>query len=373
MKDTIPAVDTPLAATKFSTLPASTSIEDTTSSFAISPVTLATIYFQSPNPSGTNSHSNQPPTVARMLALSSTIWNLKLKFSKYHITTDEAAMTVPARKTKCLSFCHICMLTLLSCGTWYAGNSMINGVTPFCPLDFLSNTAASIATAIPMKYIPNTVNSLFQPTLVASTAAKAYQIGLFAPQEKNGARNIVCLLSLSFSIVRVAIIPGTAQPKHIRSGINDLPDKPIFLNALSIMKATLAIYPVSSSMVKKRNNNIICGMKDSTPNTPASMPSQTTPYAQSGASLRSLGIQPPSSTTCVVLFPSSSTASSTTLSPFIISLSSSTRPCRNTPGDLIEFAPDILPSSSSSYSLSTKREEALLTSLNAPSGITADI
>ena len=121
------------------------------------------------------------------------------------------------------------------------GNSIINGVTPFCPLIFLSIKDAIIATTIPIMYIPNTVNSLFQPTVVAKTAAKAYHIGLFAPQEKNGASNIVERLSLSFSIVRVAIIPGTAQPKHIRSGINDFPDRPIRLNALSMINATLAI------------------------------------------------------------------------------------------------------------------------------------
>ena len=55
-----------------------------------------------------------------------------------------------------------------------------------------------------------------------------------------GARNIVIRLSLSFSIVREAIIPVTAHPQETVSGNNDFPDRPNFRNTLSRINATRA-------------------------------------------------------------------------------------------------------------------------------------
>ena len=66
-------------------------------------------------------------------------------------------------------------------------------------------------------------------------------IGSFAPQGINVVSIIVILLSLSFSIVLVAIIPGTPQPELIRTGINDFPERPNLRKILSIIKAILAI------------------------------------------------------------------------------------------------------------------------------------
>ena len=68
---------------------------------------------------------------------------------------------------------------------------------------------------------------------------------------------IVILLSLSFSIVRVAIIPGTPHPELISTGINDFPERPNLRKILSIINAILAIYPQSSNNDNKKNNNII--------------------------------------------------------------------------------------------------------------------
>ena len=44
-------------------------------------------------------------------------------------------------------------------------------------------------------------------------------ISVFAPQGMNDATMIVIFLSFSFSIVLVAIIPGTEQPVPIKIGI----------------------------------------------------------------------------------------------------------------------------------------------------------
>ena len=84
---------------------------------------------------------------------------------------------------------------------------------------------------------------------------------------------MVILRSRSDGNVRLAITPGTVHPKPMSIGTMLRPDKPIFLRSLSITKATRAIYPVSSSKDKKKNNTIIIGRKLSTLPTPAKIPS----------------------------------------------------------------------------------------------------
>ncbi len=76
----------------------------------------------------------------------------------------------------------------------------------------------------------------------------------FAPHGINGAVITVILRSFSFSIIFVAMIPGTLQPVHTSRGMNDFPDNPNFLKILSIIKATRAIYPQSSSTERKKNS-----------------------------------------------------------------------------------------------------------------------
>ena len=65
--------------------------------------------------------------------------------------------------------------------------------------------------------------------------------GTLAPHGMKLVVIIVIRLSRSFSIVLLAIIPGTLQPVPISIGINDLPERPNFLNILSSTKAILAI------------------------------------------------------------------------------------------------------------------------------------
>ena len=66
-------------------------------------------------------------------------------------------------------------------------------------------------------------------------------IGSFAPQGMKVVVMIVMRRSFSFSIVRVAIIPGTPQPEEISIGMNDLPERPNLRKIRSMMKATRAI------------------------------------------------------------------------------------------------------------------------------------
>ena len=109
------------------------------------------------------------------------------------------------------------------------------------------------------------------------TVASIAQIGALAPQLKNGESLIAISRSFSSSNVLVAIIAGTEHPKPIKSGMKALPDKPNFLNALSIIKATRAIYPESSRIDIKKNNSKICGKKLKIASKPESKPSQIKP------------------------------------------------------------------------------------------------
>ena len=85
---------------------------------------------------------------------------------------------------------------------------------------------------------------------------------------------MVILRSLSFSMVRDAMIPGTPQPVPISMGIKDLPDRPNLRKILSMINATLAMYPQASRNARKMNSTSIWGTNPSTAPTPATIPSR---------------------------------------------------------------------------------------------------
>ena len=91
--------------------------------------------------------------------------------------------------------------------------------------------------AIPMKYAP--VETAAEPW--KSAPAIIAINGTFAPQGIKVVVIIVIRRSLSFSIVREAIIPGTPQPVPTSIGMNDLPERPNFLKIRSRTNAILAI------------------------------------------------------------------------------------------------------------------------------------
>ena len=100
---------------------------------------------------------------------------------------------------------------------------------------------------------------------------KAY-IGSFAEQLMNGVRSIVILRSRSDDSVLVDIIAGTEHPKPISIGTKLLPERPILRSSLSMTNAILAMYPLSSSIDRKKNNTTIIGRKLRTLPTPAKIP-----------------------------------------------------------------------------------------------------
>ena len=204
----------------------------------------------------------------------------------------EAKITVNAFLIKCFALSQRRTIKDLNCGKRYSGNSIINGaVPPFCDVCLINKTQ-TIAVIIPTTYIEYVIRSTdLNPKASAIPPAIATKIGSFAPQEKNGITLIVAVLSLSSASVRVLTIAGTEQPNPIIIGMNALPDKPKLRNILSKIKATRAIYPVSSMMAKNKNNTKICGKKPKIANKPAKAPSQTKLDNQAGAPL----IQPSTS------------------------------------------------------------------------------
>ena len=69
------------------------------------------------------------------------------------ITIVDARIIVKAFLTKCFVLSHRCNIRFLGCGTWYAGNSIMNGGTsPFIVVALISSTQA-IATTTPRMYI----------------------------------------------------------------------------------------------------------------------------------------------------------------------------------------------------------------------------
>ena len=88
--------------------------------------------------------------------------------------------------------------------------------------------------AIPIKYAD--VETQAEPPKIAP--AIIAMNGIFALQGMKVVVITVILRSRSFSIVRLAMIPGIPQPEPISIGINDLPDKP---NLRKIRSSTKAI------------------------------------------------------------------------------------------------------------------------------------
>ena len=90
-----------------------------------------------------------------------------------------------------------------------------------------------------------------------------------------GVSRIVILRSRSLGSVRADITAGTVQPKPISMGTMLRPESPSFLSSWSITNATLAIYPLSSMIDRKKNIVMMMGRKLRTLPTPSKIPSIT--------------------------------------------------------------------------------------------------
>ena len=66
-------------------------------------------------------------------------------------------------------------------------------------------------------------------------------MGVLAPHGMNVVVMMVMRLSFSFSMVRVAMMPGTPQPMETSMGMKDFPERPNLRKMRSMMKATRAM------------------------------------------------------------------------------------------------------------------------------------
>ena len=124
--------------------------------------------------------------------------------------------------------------TVPTVGRWYAGSSITNGAgSPTNNFVFFKMIPEQIIENIPRKYADGATHGAPSKIAPATIAMN----GSLAPQGINVVVIIVILRSLSFSIVREAMIPGTPQPEPINNGIKLFPDKPKYLNTLSMTNA----------------------------------------------------------------------------------------------------------------------------------------
>ena len=147
-------------------------------------------------------------------------------------------MMVPAFLMKDHARSHMLLSTLLTVGIWYAGSSITKGAgSPAKSFVFFKMIPEQMIAAIPTKYA---LGATQEAPLNRAPAISA-MIGSFAPQGIKVVVMIVILRSLSFSIVREAMIPGTPQPVPISIGMKDLPERPNLRKIRSMINATRAM------------------------------------------------------------------------------------------------------------------------------------
>ena len=147
-------------------------------------------------------------------------------------------------------------------------------------LVFFSMIPDTMIAAMPTKYAEVATHA--EPPKMAPAIMPMN--GTLAPQGMKVVVMTVMRRSRSFSMVRLAMMPGTPQPTPISMGIKDLPDRPNLRNTRSSTKAIRAMYPHASRKASRRNSTSICGTKPSTAPTPATIPSLISPDSHAGES-----------------------------------------------------------------------------------------
>ena len=118
---------------------------------------------------------------------------------------------------------------------------------------FFSIIPETIIAVMPMKYAEVAIHAEPPKRAPAIIPMK----GIFALQGMKVVVITVIRRSLTFSIVRDAMIPGTPQPEPIRIGMNDLPESPNLRKIRSRTNAIRDIYPHASRKASKRKSTNI--------------------------------------------------------------------------------------------------------------------
>lgn len=254
----------------------STSRVPTMFSFANIPETTATDISPLPKPSGAKNGAMKLPIPPRRLTSNeSATENLPPETEKYdknQTATDERRITDPAffmNDRLCLAADFVISPSL---GIIYEGSSMMKSeLLPPKMLPPLRRTPER-RTAAKAKMYARMIVNFELPSIVDET--KAITVS-FALHGMKGVTMMLALRWLSFSIVLVDSRAGTLQPEPIISGIKVLPERLAHLNILSVKKAILAIYPLSSRKPSDKNSMKICGKKLRTEPTAENIPSRT--------------------------------------------------------------------------------------------------
>ena len=183
-------------------------------------------------------------------------------------------------------------------GVLYSGSSMMkNDFLYLCPVSLFTSKAPRRISIIPAKYIRVPTHE----ALLKKAPANRAITGSLAPQGMKGVSMAVALLSLSFFMVRQAMIPGMAQPVPITIGITDFPDSPTRLKIGSSTTVALAMYPQSSRRAMRKYITITSGKNPTTAPTPPIIPSMSNacingevPEVISAAHSRNVSIHPTS-------------------------------------------------------------------------------
>ena len=109
--------------------------------------------------------------------------------------------------------------------------------SPAKALSFLRMMPEMMMVATPMKYALVATHQ----ALLKNAPAIMPMMGIFAPQGMKQVVIMVIRLSRSFSMVRLAITPGTPQPEPMSIGMKLLPESPNLRKMRSMMKATRAM------------------------------------------------------------------------------------------------------------------------------------
>ena len=226
-----------------------------------------------PNPSGIRSTAKGEAIEARIDVCSipsSTTWNCQLKLCIICTAVLHTKMIVPAFTMYALPRESIERVARFKLGILYSGSSMIkNDLRNLYPVIFFTNNAPRKINTAPARYMVGPTHEASAKNAPANNAIT----GSFAPHGINGVSMAVALLSLSFRMVRHAMIPGIAHPVPITIGITDFPDKPTLLKIGSKTTVARAIYPQSSKRAIRKYITITRGRKPTTAPTPPMMPS----------------------------------------------------------------------------------------------------
>ena len=162
----------------------------------------------------------------------------KPKYVVNQITIVDRRMIVPALRIKDHPRSHMLRRTLPTVGIWYAGSSITKGAgSPENIFVFFRIIPEQMIAATPTKYASGATQGAPPKIAPAIIAIK----GIFAPQGIKVVVIIVMRRSLSFSMVRDAMIPGTPHPVPISIGIKDFPERPNLRKIRSMMNATRAM------------------------------------------------------------------------------------------------------------------------------------